>query len=75
MVINVNIFYRILQITSIVVCAERRRLCRPKATPPLPTRTGEPTEKSLFLIQKKFGGGNLKKYAKGVSGGARSSFG
>jgi len=28
-----------------------------RATPPLPSRAGEPTEKSLFLFQK---GGNLK---------------
>ena len=43
-----------------------------KATPPLPSRAGDPTEKSLFLFQRNLGGGNLKKYAKGFSGGGVS---
>jgi len=35
---------------------------------------GEPTEKSLFLHQKKFGGGKSQKCKGTFSGGARSSF-
>jgi len=39
--------------------------------PPLPFMAGEPTENTLFQIQKISAGGNLKKYAKGFLGGAQ----
>jgi hypothetical protein len=61
------------RISLLGVMREARAAVPPRATPPLPFMAGEPTEKSLFQIQKKFGGGNLKN-AKGFSGGARSSF-
>jgi len=56
------------------MCRKRHIAALPlRAAPPLPSRAGEPTEKSLYHFLKNLGVGSFKRIYKGTfSGGARA---